>query len=99
MMQHEKIVKRPDGFRVRIKVSLMVDLQGFSWHFSVDWCKPGKRTWIFPVDKNCYSYRRLSSEDRDKLIRNQSLLLASAEEVHCVMVELWEKLRPSIETS
>ena len=100
MMQHEKIIKRPDGSRIRIKACLVIDFRGFSWSYSVDFCAKRKRTWVRTVDTDSFSYRSLDSSGKAEMIRTHSLRRASAEEINIAMIELWQKLKPpSIETS
>lgn len=41
-MQHEKIIKRTDGTRVKISVTLWVDMRGHFWQKSVVTSAPGK---------------------------------------------------------
>ena len=97
-MRYEKILKRQDGSRVRILVEFRAEWNAIKpvWDFVVHACEKGKRTWTTPCDSNDYSFRKLSMEDRAKLIREKSLLLASVEEVESAMLELWETIRPSM---
>ncbi len=97
-MQHEKIIKRPDGSRVRITIDFRNDWnrKDPEWTFRVDTCEKGKRTWIGPYDSNNYSFRQLSMADRAKACREASLRRASPQEIEAAMLELWEKLRPSL---
>jgi hypothetical protein len=94
-MRHSKILKRPDGSRVRINVELLIDrsYNQSLWSFTVDTCDKGKRTWQTPAGTS-----KLRILDRDKLqnIREESLRRASSHEIQAVMFELWEALRPSI---
>jgi hypothetical protein len=97
-MRHEKILKREDGSRVSIRVEFYSDWNANKpvWDFVVYACEKGKRTWTAPYNSNEYSFRQLSMDDRAKLIREKSLLLASSKEVESAMLELWETLRPSM---
>lgn len=97
-MRHEKIIKRPDGSRVRITVTL--DTESYKttarWGFMCDVCEKGKRTWTTPVNRDDYSWRRLSAEDRIAENKRRCLTLASEEEVLEVMQELMALIKPSI---
>lgn len=97
-MRHEKIIKRPDG-RVKIEVDLFMDTYFGSkhrWSFRTYWCPKGKRTWTTHVNHDDFSWRRLTSEQRIEEDHRRCLKLATPEEIHTAMLELWEKFRPSV---
>lgn len=95
-MKHEKIIRRSDGSRIRIKVELTIEWNNSEprWSFITHKCEKGKRTWRTHVDTDCYQWRRLSREDREKENERRSLILATREEVNEVMIELWEAVKP-----
>lgn len=88
-MQHEKILRRDDGSRVKIVVRLVCD--HFSnhpqWYFYCHHCAPGKRTWTNPSSSHT---ERIADE------RKRSLLLASEEEIKEAMRELLLKIVPTV---
>lgn len=96
-MRHEKIIKRPDGSKVLIKVVFSCDFTRLvpDWSFDVFTCEKGKRTWNAVCDRTSYGFRRLSSDERSQKIRDDFMRHVTAAEVEVVMLELWEKLRPS----
>ena len=98
-MKHEKIIKRADGSRVRITVELRVEWLGVDpvrWSFATHRCAKGKRTWVTFVNHDDYSWRKLSDKERSEEDERRSLLLATKPEVESVMLELWEKVKPSL---
>lgn len=97
-MKHEKIIKRDDGSRVRITVELAVEWNRDEsrWSFVVHSCDKGKRTWRTPVNHDDFSWRKLGTEERREEDQRRSLTLASREEVEQVMLELWQKIKPSM---
>lgn len=97
-MKHEKIIKRDDGSRIRITVTLSIDWHRDepTWGFIVHKCDKGKRTWITPVDHDEYRWRRLGVEARRAEDHRRSLTLASEGEVESAMTELWQKIKPSL---
>ncbi len=93
--QHEKIIKRPNGDRVKITVSLARMRFDFEWNVDrVESCEKGKRKFHSPEIKDEWSFRTLSMEDRRKVIMEGYLTLASASEIHEAKLELWNKLKP-----
>ena len=97
-MKHEKIIKREDGSRVRITVSLLVEWSRSEprWSFVVHRCEKGKRTWTTPVNHDDYSWRKLGMEEKRNEDHRRSLTLASKDEVESAMIELWEAIKPSL---
>jgi len=97
-MKHEKIIKRDDGSRIRITVNLVVEWSRTepSWSFVVHSCDKGKRTWTSPVNHDDFSWRKLGMEERREEARRRSLTLASTKEVEQAMLELWQKIKPSM---
>lgn len=97
-MKHEKIIKRDDGSRVRITVELVVEWcrNEARWSFVVHSCDKGKRKWKTPVNHDDYSWRKLGMEERREEDHRRSLQLASPQEVEEAMLELWQKIKPSM---
>lgn len=97
-LKHEKIIKRDDGSRVRITVELAVEWScpEARWSFVVHSCEKGKRIWRTPVNHDDFSWRRLGAEERREEDNRRSLQLASSQEVEEAMMELWQKIKPSM---
>lgn len=97
-MRHEKIVKRPDGSRVKIEVRLITDwtFDAQSWSFECYSCPPRKRSWTSAVNTDDYSWRKLDQAGRDAESRRRNLTLATEEEVAEAMRELIQKLTPIV---
>lgn len=96
-MRHEKIIKRPDGSKVLVKVVFSCDFTRLTpdWSFDVFTCEKGKRTWNAVCDRTSYGFRRLSSDERPQKIRDEFMRHVTAEEVEAAMLELWEQLKPT----
>lgn len=91
---YEKIIKRDDGLRVKIR-TWYFEYQGkLEWRFQTSVCPKGKRTWTSPVNHDRYAWRQLNQEDRKADDICQFLTLASPEEVYDAMLEAWQLLRP-----
>jgi hypothetical protein len=98
-MRHEKIFIREDKSKVSLTVS--IDISTYSrtpieWDFSVAICEPRKRTWKYVTNKDDYSWRKLSMEDRAKYDRSMYLKHVTTEEVLEVQMELWEMIKPKL---
>lgn len=94
-MQHEKIIKRIDGFQVKIDVSTyMVGLNKLVYKTMVFTKQPKKRTWIHVQIQEDWAYRSLSMEQRREKDELHKLNFVTAEELHQAKIELWEKLKP-----
>ena len=95
----KQILKRPDGSRVSIKVTLAVDhdhVGEFIYKEEVEVCAKNKRTWTEAFDRDNYAYRRMDRTSREayKLVAFRKV--ATAEEILAVKMKLWETLKPSL---
>lgn len=97
-MTHEKILKRPDGSRVKVVVELICDFDNrpYRWKFTCHHCAKGKRTFISAHNDDDYLWRRLGPTARDVEERRRYLTLATEEEVRGVMLELLAKIKPVV---
>lgn len=97
-MRHEKILKRPDGSRVKIEVCLVTDWtrDDQNWRFECYHCPPRKRSWTSAINTDDYSWRKLDQAGRDVENRRRSLTLATETEVAEAMRELIKKLAPVV---
>lgn len=91
---HEKIIKRTDGTRVKIRVHFDPGYRGNEYWSKIETCQPRKRTWVGVVDENDWDYRRMSGAKRAEAEEKATLDHVSAEEIMKAKLELWEKLRP-----
>ncbi len=98
-MKTEHIIKRDDGSRIMISVVSHFDfiINNLKYRWDVKQARPGKRKFVFVVDMNSYSYRRLSYEDRDIFQREEHLKHVTHEEVIQAMLEHWNKMKPTID--
>jgi len=98
-MRHEKIFKRPDGSKVMIVVRLNFDFynrEKGDWSFDVAICKPNKRKFEDAVDTNGWEFRKLSLDNRVEFLKKENLKIVTKEEVLEVQLELWEKIKPNL---
>ena len=96
-MNHEKIIKRKDGSRVKISVHFyMWGSTTFGYDTSVQICGKGKRKWQMFVDADDYKYRAMPMEDREVFKNQQELLAVTKEDILEAKTELWNKLKPNI---
>lgn len=99
-MKHEKIIRREDGSRVKIEVSIYLDSYRRGepvYSFETSKCEKGKRTWKYPHSENDYVWRALDIKGRNEYSKNKYLYLVSKEEVMEAYIELWEKIKPTME--
>lgn len=93
---YKKILKREDGTRVEIAVSI-IDMQYRDLEYRVDgvsFCEKGKRKFKNPAIKDKWKLRSMPMEDREKALMDGYLTIASADEIHQAKEELWESLKP-----
>lgn len=97
-MTHEKIIKRYDGSRVKIVVTLSPYYIGadLEWRWHALRCEKGKRTFHSAVNHDDYSWRRLDTEGRAAEDRRRCLLIVSEDEVREAMQELISKIVPVV---
>ena len=97
-MKHERLLRRDDGSRVKIRVELTTDFTSDvpRWKWNCLSCAAGCRTWTPPVSQDDFAWRRLSYEDRQLDERRRSLLLVSESEVAETMRELIALIVPSV---
>ena len=93
-MTHEKILKRADGSRVRVTVTLVVNWTETRWTVIVERCAKKSRKWICPrLPKEYYNARTPEAAAR-KMKRDAKLAWASQDEIESVMRELIEQIKP-----
>jgi hypothetical protein len=95
-MTHEKLIKRENGDKVRLRIRLFVESwrDAFAWNFEV-WVTPkGKRKEFTPFNGDDYTYRRLGVEDRKKWEERKYMEYVTPEEIQQAKIELWEKIKP-----
>lgn len=85
-MVHEEIIKREDGTRYKIVVSIGMTYYSHSKpYYSIELYTKGKnkRKWVnFTWEiVNNYSYRKLSLEDRNKFLLEKYLEVVTKEEI------------------
>ena len=94
-MTHETIIKREDGSRLQIYVTVHLDtIKGAVYEVLLYRCEKGKRTFVNVIDSDNYTWRKMSVED--KAIHKQETFAKylSLEEIQTAKEELWQKLKP-----
>lgn len=98
-MRSEKVLKREDGFRVKLIV--MFEYCGYrndmEWNWEILTCPARKRKFIDPVSTDDYEYRRLNLRDRVVYKKEVYGQYITKEEVLHAMTELWNSLKPTVE--
>ena len=93
-MHTEKIIKREDGSRVKIRTHPFID-QEVIYKVYVSTCKKGKRTWISAGDSDLYKYRGLTMDERRALEYKSFLKVVTEEEIQAARLEIWEAMKPT----
>lgn len=95
-MRHEKIIKRENGDRILISVSLFVDYSGASYNLDrVSKCQKGKRNFIAFHSSDDYQWRSLNREQREEYELEIYLRHVTEAEILEAKIELWNKLKPT----
>ena len=95
-MRHEKIIKREDGTKIKIKVDFFTGTYNNDtpvYNISIEYCPPRKRTWYGTVDSD-YLHRTQSIEQRKETRELINLNYATKEEMNQAKLELWALLKP-----
>jgi hypothetical protein len=96
-MRHEKIIERDDK---RIKICVMVSIGSndkIPYKTSVQWSEKNKRTW-HDVTEDSRDFRKLSSEEKQKVDLQNQLSLVSEQELLDAKIEAWQKIKPCLST-
>lgn len=96
-MTHETILKREDGTKISIHISLWVDMKDdCTWKVTVAICSPRKRSYSYVSKSDEYEWRRLSMEDREKATMLEYLKHVTAEEILSAKIDLWNAIKPTL---
>jgi hypothetical protein len=97
-MEHEKIITREDGSKVKIGVSLFLpSTREHEYRVNIALCGKGKRTWVYKDCTDDYDYRyklKFASPERIDYEHKFHLQFATEDEIHQAKLELWEKMKP-----
>lgn len=94
---YQKIIRRDDGSRVKISVSLYELYRGRAvYGEEVETCAKGKRTWRPSYNRDDYKYRGLSMGERKLHVLACNRKIATEAEILAVKIELWESLKPTV---
>jgi hypothetical protein len=87
-MNIEKIIKRENGDRIRVNVSIGVSSIGDTYcRVMVEICPKGKRKFRNVHDSNDFDWRRLNLDDRAIAVKRTQLVHVTPEEVNSVIRE------------
>jgi len=95
-MNHEKIIVKENGDKLKICVSCWIDmLRGCQYNLSIWTLSKGKRKWkhYSPEDDN-YKYRSLTMNQRRDFYLYMANEIAGEENIKEAKLELWNKLKP-----
>lgn len=97
-MRLEKIIKRQDGSRIQMYVSL--DTGSFndtaSWQVNVYECPKGQRRFLSVYSGDDYNYRKLSLTERANFILEAQLKWVTLDEIKAAKMELINKIISTI---
>lgn len=95
-MQHEKIFKLEDGSRLKVVVLLIVDSsrKTVEYGVSVFTAVSGKRTFTPIVNRDTFTFRNMSMEERREFVEKQIIEVVGEERLLETKLELWESLKP-----
>jgi hypothetical protein len=98
-MRHEKIFKREDGSRVKLKVEIVMALgdnsQSPVYLYDVCLCEPGKVKWK-PVELFDHHWKAISVKKRPSYKIWIFLKYVTEDEMLQTGLELWEKMKPDM---
>lgn len=93
-MQHEKIIRKKDGSRVKIIVNFYTDSfrnDGASYNHNVTTCKKGGRKFLELDGGNSYSNRTSIERRKMREVKKETV---TPDEILQVKLELWEMMKP-----
>jgi hypothetical protein len=92
----EKILKRDNGDRVKITISMSLYLRadGFEYDHRIQVCAKRKRIWKPVYDGNDYVFRGMRQIAKAEHIKQRELEHVTAEEIYAAKLELWLSLEP-----
>ena len=90
----EKVLKRNDGSRVRIKVRFISDITYRDYAVNVTHCDKGKRKWKSCRNIESHAHRVLNMEERREDIKRAQLDYVTVQEIFAVKLDLWELMKP-----
>lgn len=91
-MQRQEILKRADGSRVQISVSIGIDFMNIYPTVIIDRCEPGKKKFRDVRNSNDYAYRALDMPERRKAVMVKNLEYVTKEEINKLFRELVEEI-------
>ena len=93
-MEHEKILRREDGSRVKIEVWVTSCFDSdIEYESEVYTYEKDREEWVGTWSPG-YSYRGLSMEERATHRYNSQFPTITPEELQEAKLELWEKMKP-----
>ena len=99
-MKHEETLKRENGDRVKISVTLRVDFytETANYEIGVFIAKAGKRKFeAVPLNERGLNFRSLSMEDRRAVVEFGYRDYVTEAEIKAAQLALWEKAKPKPE--
>lgn len=92
-ISHTKEIRRVDGTRVHIKVTLEPSELGV-YKFAVQTCAPGRNKWASVFDPFDAEYLALPRAERYQYVTAATLKVVTKEELNGAATELWRGLKP-----
>jgi len=95
-MNHEKLLKRSDGSKIKIRVRFWIRTIYPMYDVEVLICEPRKRTFYNVYSSDDWSYRKLSMEEREKYVYEKQLEHVTEDEIMEAKMEMWNILKPGL---
>ena len=92
-MNHEKIITKENGDKVKINVSVYLNYNTAVYKLSLSLLPKGKRKFV-QISFDGYEYRQLNMEQRREYELKEYLKEVSENDIYQAKIELWEKLKP-----
>lgn len=90
-LKHEKIFPLEDGSKLKVIAFMRVDSYGrdeVSWNFGIYSCAKGKRTWVNSINTESFSFKQMSMDERNALVKTEAIQIAGMERLQEVADEL-----------
>jgi hypothetical protein len=94
IMRYEQILKRDDGVRIKITVTVHIGRNKPVYDYNVERCEKGKRKFKSVVDTDDWTYRSLPQGLRQNFEKVENYKHVTAAEVNQAHIECWGKLKP-----
>lgn len=96
MSKIEKIIKLEDGSKLKVLASVQLRYDKITYRLDVYRCLPGKRSYSYIIDRESFSYRGLSMEQREGFRLKSCIEAIGEAQVQAIFDELWQSIKPDL---